>query len=267
MTDLSSCLCLVSYAMATVCSLTGVLARSERMKKTALLLCAGGLAFHTLWIISAALSGTFGAASRGFYLLPLAWLPAAAILACSRRFRLEAASHFAAPWSFFLCSIAAGFTGSQAAMPFAGSLFIVHVVTVFIGVGVMAIAAAAGTMFLLQNRALKRKSPLPFSGKGLPSLALLDKVNALATLIGFPCYSLGVLCGFLWSRLNWSTSGGDVKEWISVLILLIYAVLFHQRQALGWQGRKPAILAVIIFTASLFSMLVVNTVLPTQHGL
>lgn len=266
MTDISSCICLVTYAMATVSSLTGVLARSDRMKKAALLLCAAGLAFHTLWIASAAFSGTFGTSSRGFYLLPLSWVPSAAILACSRRFRLEAASHFAAPWSFFLCSIAAGFAGTENAAPFAGALFVVHLVTVFIGVGVMAVAAAAGTLFLIQNKALKKKTPLSLSGKGLPSLSLLDRVNAMATLIGFPCYSLGVLCGFLWSRINWSGAGSDVKEWISILILLIYAVLFHQRQALGWQGRKPAILAIIIFAASLFSMLVVNTILPTQHG-
>jgi len=267
MNDLFSCACLVAYAMATVCSLTGVLARSDRMKKTALLLCTAGLAFHTLWIISAVVSGTFAAASRGFYLLPLSWVPAAAVLACSRRFRLEAASHFAAPWSFFLCSIAAGFAGTNAAMPFAGALFIVHLAMVFVGVGVMAVAAAAGTLFLVQNKALKKKSILTLSGRSLPSLSVLDRVNALSTLIGFPCYSLGLLCGFLWSRISWNASGSDVKEWISVLILLIYAVLFHQRQALGWQGRKPAILAIIIFSASLFSMLVVNTLLPTQHGL
>lgn len=32
--------------------------------------------------------------------------------------------------------------------------------------------------------------------KDLPALGALDRVNAMATLIGFPCYSLGILCGF-----------------------------------------------------------------------
>ena len=92
-------------------------------------------------------------------------------------------------------------------------------------------------------------------------------VNAMATLVGFPCYAVGVLCGFLWARIHWVSFGaGDIKVWISLAILAIYALLFHQRQALGWRGRKPAILALVIFAASLFSMFVVNTAFPTQHG-
>ena len=198
-TDVFSYLCLALYALATVASLAGVLGRSARVKKLACLLCTGGFALHSLWLVCSLAGGAFSDVSRGFYLLPLSWFLALTGLLMSRRQNMDIVLHFVAPWAFFL--------------------------------------------------------------------GALDRVNALATLIGFPCYSLGVLCGFLWARISWgSFMSGDFKEWISLLILAVYALLFHQRQALGWRGRKPAILAIIIFAASLFSMFVVNTVLSTQHG-
>jgi len=117
------------------------------------------------------------------------------------------------------------------------------------------------------RKSIKSKAPLEGFRRDLPSLGTLDKVNAMATKVGFPCYAVGVLCGFLWARVHWGSFGsGDLKVWISLIILAIYALLFHQRQALDWKGRKPAILAIVIFAASLFSMFVVNTAFPTQHG-
>jgi ABC-type transport system involved in cytochrome c biogenesis permease subunit len=174
--------------------------------------------------------------------------------------------YFTAPWAFFLGACALGFTGTAGTMTMAGPLFILHLAFIFAGVGVMAVAAGAGTLFLWQEHSIKHKTRLDGVHQDLPALGALDRVNAMATLIGFPCYSLGILCGFLWARISWGTLGsGDLKEWISLAILVVYALLFHQRQALGWRGRKPALLAIVIFIASLFSMFVVNA-LSTQHG-
>ena len=266
-TELPSYLCLALYALATVASLAGVLGRSARVKKLACLLCFGGFIAHTLWLVISIADGSFSAVSRGFYLLPLSWFLALAGLIVARRQKMDIALQFVAPWAFFLGACALGFSSTPGSLPLAGPLFILHLAAIFVGVGVMAVAAGAGALFLWQESAIKHKTPLEGFRKDLPALGALDRVNAMATLIGFPCYSLGILCGLLWARISWgSFMSGDFKEWISLLILAIYALLFHQRQALGWRGRKPAILALIIFAASLFSMFVVNTVLSTQHG-
>ena len=266
-TDFSSCLSLALYALATVASLAGVLGRLARIKKLACLLCAAGFAAHTLWLLSSVATGAFSAVSRGFYLLPLSWFLALAGLFVARRQHMDIALHFVAPWAFFLGACALGFSSTPGNMTLAGPLFVLHLAAIFVGVGVMAVAAGAGALFLWQEKAIKGKTPLEGFRKDLPALGALDRVNAMATMVGFPCYCLGVLCGFLWARISWgSFVSGDVKEWISLLILAVYALLFHQRLALGWRGRKPAMLALVIFAASLFSMFVVNTVLPTQHG-
>ncbi|MEF2677542.1 MAG: ABC transporter permease, partial [Bilophila wadsworthia] len=46
----------------------------------------------------------------------------------------------------------------------------------------------------------------------------------------------------------------------------LYAWLFHQRFTQGWQGRKPAILAIWIFTVCAFSLIVVNLFMTTHHS-
>lgn len=266
-TDISPYLSIALYALATVAALAGVLGRSLKVKKISCLLCAAGFAAHTIWLITALALGSFSAVSRGFYLLPLSWFFVLAGLFMARRQHMDIALHFAAPWAFFLCACAMSFASTPGAMTLAGPLFVMHLTAIFIGIGVMAVAAGAGAIFLWQERTIKKKLPLGGFRKDLPALDALDKVNAMATLIGFPCYSMGVLCGFLWARISWgSFVSGDLKEWISLIILAIYALLFHQRQALGWRGKKPALLAIIIFAASLFSMFVVNTIFPTQHS-
>lgn len=266
-TDLFSCLSLALYGLATVASLTGLLGRNAQVKHLARLVCAVAFVCHTLWLIASLADGSFSAVSRGFYLMPLSWCLAAAGLFMARRQRQDVALYFVSPWAFFLGSCALGFAESQGATLIVGPLFVLHLVAVFVGVGVMAVAAGAGTIFLIQERTIKSKAPIAGFQRDLPSLATLDKVNAMATLVGFPCYAVGVLCGFLWARIHWVSFGtADLKVWISLVILAVYALLFHQRQALGWRGRKPALLAIAIFAASLFSMFVVNTAFPTQHG-
>lgn len=267
-TDLFSCLCLALYALAVVASFSGLLGRSPRLKALACALCAGGFAAHSAWLAVSLCSGAFEGVSRGFYLLPLAWVLAAAGLFIFRCQRQEIVLHFVSPWAFFLCACALGFSGAPASATVTGPLLWLHLAGMAVGIGVMAVAAGAGGMFLWQERAIKHKARLAGFRRDLPALGSLDAINSLATRIGFPCYSFGLLCGFLWSRIAWpSLMPGDlVKSGFSLLILLVYALLFHQRQALGWQGRKPAVLALVIFAACLVSLFVVNTFFSSQHG-
>ncbi len=264
-TDLAAYASLVLYAIATAASMCGFLGRMERAKKAAGIFCLAGFALHTLWLLAALVSGEFGQAPRGFFLLPFAWLLALAGIFMARRRNMGIALHFVSPWAFFLGACALGFAGRPAGQDMAGPLFVLHIAAVFVGVGVMAVAAGAGAVFLWQERALKSKAPMRGMHLDLPSLNTLDRVNSMATLVGFPCYCLGLLCGFLWAHVSWNGGGTDIKEWISLAILALYAFLFHQRFALGWSGKKPAILAIAIFAASLFSMLVINTAFSALH--
>ncbi len=265
-TNIFACLSLVLYALATAASVTCLLGRLPRVGKAAVLLAAAGFAMHTLWLAFGLAGGMIGGASRGIYLMPFAWILALTAFFVTHKKNMDIIAHLTIPWIFFLGACALGFSKTQGGSDMEGPLFLLHLVTVFIGVGVMAVASGAGAVFLWQERGLKRKIHLAGFKSDLPSLNTLDRINSLATLVGFPCYLLGLLSGFLWAHVSWTGSGGDIKEWVSLGILLLYAFLFHQRFALGWSGKKPAVLAIAIFLTSLFSMLVVNTVFSANHG-
>ena len=53
---------------------------------------------------------------------------------------------------------------------------------------------------------------------------------------------------------------------VSIIVWLLMAYVFHGRLATGWRGRKPARLMVLVFGLSLFSIVVVNTLMETHHS-
>ena len=63
-----------------------------------------------------------------------------------------------------------------------------------------------------------------------------------------------------------ATFTGDPKEVVSIIVWLLMAYVFHGRLATGWRGRKPARLMVLVFGLSLFSIVVVNTLMETHHS-
>ena len=258
---------LLVYAVASVAVVAGLLGRSARVKRLAFGLTLAGFALHTVLVIGTVAAHTEN--SRLDYLVPFAWCLVAVGLLASRNPRLDIALLFVAPLAFALLFVAQVLHTTNSLLPetLRGPIFLLHLAGVFIGVGLMAVAAGAAVIFLWQERSIKSKTPLSGFRKDLPALGALDRINALATAIGFPCYTLGVLCGFVWGSIVWKTLlSGDPKELVSLFIWAVYALLFHQRQALGWRGRKPAIMALCIFIASLFSLFVVNTFPPTHHS-
>ena len=50
---------------------------------------------------------------------------------------------------------------------------------------------------------------------------------------------------FQWDAMNITT----------LAVWMLFAVLFHQRLALGWKGRKPAILAIVVFLFMVIALL------------
>lgn len=267
--DLFSLFTLLLYAVASVAIVAGLLGRNTKVKRVAFGLTFAGFALQTLFLLVGLTTPGWDAASRSAYLLPLAWVLAATGLLMWWKLRLDILLLFFPPLAFILLFVSLVLHSQGTALPEAlnGPIFSLHLGGIFIGIGLMAVAAGAGSIFLWQERSIKAKTPLAGFRKDLPALAALDRINSMATMVGFPFYTLGVICGFAWARMTWGTVlSGDLKEWISLLIWASYALLFHQRQALGWRGRKPAMMALVIFGASLFSLFVVNSFFSTHHS-
>ncbi|HKK07734.1 MAG TPA: cytochrome c biogenesis protein CcsA, partial [Gemmatimonadota bacterium] len=81
---------------------------------------------------------------------------------------------------------------------FRGPWFVLHVATVFLGCAGLVLGSAAGAMYVLQFRALKRKrfgSVFRF----FPSLDVLDRLNRLGLAVGFPGLTVGLIAGWSWT--------------------------------------------------------------------
>lgn len=144
--------------------------------------------------------------------------------------------------------------------------FPIHVGLAFLGNAVFAIAFIAGAMYLLQERMLKSKrlSALFFR---LPSLDTLDGLNYRCLTWGFPLMTMGIISGAAWAHSAWGSYWRwDPKETWALISWFVYAALLHGRLAIGWRGRRAAILAIVGFLCLLFTFLGVNLLLSGMHS-
>lgn len=145
-------------------------------------------------------------------------------------------------------------------------LIVFHVVTLFIAYAFFALSFSVSLVYLFQERKIKRKEFKSAMTLFFPSLETLDKFNHKCVLIGFPFMTVGLVAGFGSAQFFWKTSWtGDPKEIFSLITWCVYAVLFHQRLALGWRGRKASVVSICGFIAVLVTFLGVNLYGKTHH--
>ncbi len=188
-------------------------------------------------------------------------------LAFELRYNLRVLGAFVAPLAFAFSAFAAFLPGAVRTLPPALNSFWlpVHVMLLFFGNAVFAVAFGAGIMYLLMERELKTKK-MGAIFKRLPSLNVLDDINYRCLTIGFPLLTLGIITGSIWANYAWGSYWSwDPKEVWSLVTWLLYAALLHGRVTVGWRGRKAAILAIVGFCAVLFTFLGVNLLLPGLH--
>jgi cytochrome c-type biogenesis protein CcsB len=142
----------------------------------------------------------------------------------------------------------------------------VHVFLSFMGNGMFAIAFAAGIMYLIQENQIKKKK-LGSLYNRLPSLETLDTINHYSLVYGFPLMTLGMITGAVYAQYvlgkywRW-----DPKEVWSLITWLFYATLLHERLAVGWRGRRAAIMSILAFAILIFAFLGASLWLSDYHS-
>ena len=73
----------------------------------------------------------------------------------------------------------------------------------------------------------------------------IDSLSYRTITVGFLLLTLGIVSGAVWANEAWgSWWSWDPKETWALICWLIYAAYLHTRLSRGWQGRKPALVAV-----------------------
>jgi cytochrome c-type biogenesis protein CcsB len=128
-----------------------------------------------------------------------------------------------------------------------------HMGTLILGVAAFAIAFLVGILYLVQEKAIKDKKR-GFFFRRLPSLNLLDSMGYSCLITGFPLLTFGIITGVIYAQMIrgrfWSWNH---KEILAGITWLVYAALLHERLAVGWRGRRAAIMTIVGFVILIFT--------------
>ncbi|MBC8391473.1 MAG: c-type cytochrome biogenesis protein CcsB [Deltaproteobacteria bacterium] len=213
-------------------------------------------------------SGSFPVHNLHETLLIVGWSLAGVFLIFQYKYNLKILGIFAAPLAAIVIVISSLLPGEVETGQniFNNFWLIAHIFTVFTGEAAFALACGAGILYLLQEHAIKTKKH-GFFFKRLPSLELIDTTGYACIVVGFTLLTIGLVTGFVYAKSVWGRFWSwDPKEVWSGITWLIYAALLHERLAVGWRGRRAAIMAIVGFGVLLFTFLGVNFFLEGHHG-
>jgi HemX protein len=149
--------------------------------------------------------------------------------------------------AMLVIGLALGVQPAGEALAFRGLWFSLHVVLGFIGCAGLALAFAAGLLYLVQFRELKGKR-FGRLFRFLPSLEALDRLGHHALVTGFPAFTLALLLGWAWTvrfQHSFVVQEADVIwgvfTWLSFVVMLLV-----RRTGVGCE-RRGAVASVVGF--------------------
>lgn len=259
----------VFYAFGTISHLTYIISLRDLFSKIGAGLLSVGFVLHTTALVfryyeAGYLPITNLYESFSFF----AWAILLVYIVVHYKYQIRVLGAFVAPIALILVVI--GLALPKDIFPLHPALrsywLPFHVIFAFLGDAVFALAFCAGIMYLIQEHQIKSKKTSVFLRR-LPSLEILDELNHRSLTFGFPLLTVGIVTGSVWASYAWGSYWSwDPKETWSLITWFLYAALLHQRLAIGWRGKKAALMAIIGFLAVLFTFLGVNLVLSGLHS-
>ncbi|MGD0232172.1 MAG: c-type cytochrome biogenesis protein CcsB [Syntrophorhabdales bacterium] len=142
----------------------------------------------------------------------------------------------------------------------------IHTAFAFIGNAVFFTGFLVSIVYLLLERGIKRKKMRDISGR-FPSLETLDRINYKCMSYGFPFLTMAIISGSLWAELAWGSYWNwDPKETWSLITWIVYAILIHNRLAIGWRGRRTAYMMIAGFICVVVTFIGVNLFIGGLHS-
>ncbi len=146
-------------------------------------------------------------------------------------------------------------------LDFQGAWFSLHVTLGFVAYGGMALAFAAGALYLVQFHELKVKR-LGRLFRFTPSLAVLDRLVKVGLVTGFVCLSLTLFLGWAWTvRFRQTFQAGDPKVLWGIFSWFVVVASLAARLGAGRRERRGALAAVAGFGAVLLAYVVIRATL------
>lgn len=152
-------------------------------------------------------------------------------------------------------------------------LFSIHIVATLFAYASFALASVFGLTYVLLFKEIKAKH-LGFFYARLPSLQVLDKMNGRVVTIGWAFLTLGIAVGGIWATQVQSSpdpraqamSVLDPKILVALVCWGVYSFALFARRAIGWSGRRAAVLSAVAFVIVLLNFVPVGFFLTKSHN-
>lgn len=266
---------LMAYILSMLLYGLWMATKTEIIGKSAFVLTVLGLIGNTAAIAIRTIIAKRAPLANGYeFILTFTWGIVAVYLFAELKYKLKALGAFVMPIPFLLLMFIIMAMGpeeriSQGIMPALKSHWLeFHVLTAMLSYGAFAISFGLGLMYLI--RAGKEgKGTINNANivKRFPVLEVLDDTTYKVVGFAFPLLTLCIISGAIWANYAWGTYWSwDPKETWSLITWIIYAGYLHARLMYGWKGKRAAWMAVLGFTAVLFTFFGVNYFLPGLHS-
>jgi cytochrome c-type biogenesis protein CcsB len=256
------------YILAGVGYFLFLSSQKHHFYKAGLYCVITGFLFHTAIMILKILASKQMPVHNLFEtILTAAWSITAVFIFFDYKFKLKILGIFAAPMIIFIMSSACIIADNPVEIKkiLGGFWLNVHIISIFIGEAAFILACGAGIFYLIQEHGIKRKKRGYFYTR-LPALSYMDAVCYSCVITGFVMVTTGLASGFVYAKIAWGHFWTwDPKEIWSILTWLFYAVLLHGKLALGWRGKRFAIMTIIGVIFILFTFLGVNFLFEGHH--
>jgi ABC-type transport system involved in cytochrome c biogenesis permease subunit len=175
---------------------------------------------------------------------------------------------FFAPFATFALSLISGsLCADHVLISPSQPWLLLHTISVIAGDALFIVSGIVSAVYLVHDGFIKRGS-IHNAASTLPPLTLLDGINAITLSSGFVAISAGMVIGGLWASVaGISLSLMSPKIATGAVMWLVFAFTLHQRFAIGWRGRRTAIITLCGFIVMAVFFLVVDFIYPGAHGL
>lgn len=257
------------YAAAAVAYLAYLARPARWLGRLATATLGLGFAGHSICFVAQGFGSGIPFSSRALVLSVFAWAMAGVYLASLVKYRLTVVGAFVAPVAAVLAVLAEALTGGPAEESALPRWFLfVHIATIMLGYGALAVSFCVAIAYLVQERLLKAKR-VGGLFRRLPPLDSLDRLNQVAIVVGFGMLSVGLFTGAVWATVN---PRPDQPLWTDPAVITAaigwgwYAFAVQSRLFAGWRGRKYAFFSIIGFALVIASFVGIQ-IASEMHGL
>ena len=140
-----------------------------------------------------------------------------------------------------------------------------HISAALIGYTAFAMSAVWGALYLMQHHEI-RANRFGVLYSRLPSLGLLERMSAIAAIVGLIFLSIAILIAMIWMPdAVEGFSYTDPKVIATMVVWLLYAIALAMKYIVGVDQRRFVILSMLGFLGVFVSMTVVNILLSRFH--